>query len=173
MSKVSDRIEKTAGETFRKLNPDLERQLRGVLETMPKGWCTVVPTAQGPVVLKQAEPKERRIRQSQKPLLNKLEGRFFSSYLMHLGVRIHAQSKRYMLANGLWYKPDFTAVIAGEETAWEVKGPKAWRGGFENLKVAASTWPEVRWILVWEIEHEWRFQVVVPGGCPVSHQDGL
>lgn len=111
------------------------------------------------------KPSPKRLRQSSKPLLNKLE----SEYLERLKLTwpngiIRAQAKRYMLANGLWYKPDFTALLPGSsgETAWEVKGPHAWRGGFENLKMAAHEWPEVQFILAWKQDGEWVSQEILP-----------
>lgn len=110
-----------------------------------------------------------RIRQSSEAL-NKLEAAWFSliqnRYPNYPPVR--PQSKRYRLGNGIWYKPDFTASIwpdlngPARETCWEVKGPHAFRGGFENLKVAAATFPEVRWILVWKQAGEWFQQDVKP-----------
>jgi len=111
----------------------------------------------------------KRIRQSSKPLLNKLEADFLRHLqAVYFATPIHSQAKRYRLGNGIWYKPDFTAQFLNTETdrhqeyAWEVKGPHAFRGGFENLKVAASTWPEVRWILVWKEHGEWRDQIILP-----------
>lgn len=110
-----------------------------------------------------AAPKPR-LRQSAKPLMNALETRL----LAHLrgtygeGVAIRAQAKRYRLANGLWYKPDFTAIVASVEVAWEAKGPRAFRGGFENLKFAAKEYPEVTWLLMWEDRGQWRHQRILP-----------
>lgn len=105
----------------------------------------------------------KRLRQSQKPLLNKLETRWFAVLQTTLpkGIVIHAQAMRFELARGIWYKPDFAAFVAGTLNAWEVKGPRAFRGGFENLKVAATVFPEVVWKLVWEDGGQWREQVVL------------
>lgn len=118
--------------------------------------------------------KGRRIRQDRKGM-NKLESQWrdileaqFPDEKFRFGER------RYLLANGIWYKPDFTCQrhrwpeeksisLQYKETAWEVKGPKSWRGGFENLKVAAHQWPEVRWVLVWKDENgNWNEQEVLP-----------
>lgn len=100
-----------------------------------------------------AKPKKTRLRQNKKPLLNALETRFLA-VLEHEYPkdRIRAQAKRYKLANGIWYKPDFTIHNGSNEVAFEVKGPHAFRGGFENLKFAAHEWPEIEWWLVWEEE---------------------
>lgn len=105
----------------------------------------------------------KRLRQDPKPLMNKLEQDLFN-YLSRLypKVKLHAQAKRFRLANGLWYKPDLTAVLDGQETAWEAKGPHAFRGGFENLKFAAAAWPEVNWILMWKNDDGWRSQKILP-----------
>lgn len=104
----------------------------------------------------------KRLRQDPKPLMNKLEQELFN-YLQRLypKVKLHAQAKRFRLANGLWYKPDLTAVMDGQEYAWEAKGPHAFRGGFENLKFAATAWPEVKWILMWKNDDGWRSQEIL------------
>lgn len=105
----------------------------------------------------------KRIRQSSKPLLNQLETEFLVRlHDVYPSLKIRPQAKRYRLANGIWYKPDFTAVTVDGEMAWEVKGPHAFRGGFENLKVAASSYPEIRWILVWKENGQWQEQEVLP-----------
>ena len=41
-------------------------------------------------------------------------------------------------------------VVGIPAIAYEVKGPKVFRGGFENLKVAARVHPWVKFYLVWE-----------------------
>lgn len=122
-------------------------------------------------------PKKKRVRQDSKPLMNKLEKEFYetirAAFPNYPPVRI--QSKRYRLGNGIWYKPDFTAALwpaegaadptgHARETAWEVKGPRAFRGGFENLKVAAGLYPEIRWLLVWKDKEtgEWKEQHIIP-----------
>ena len=108
----------------------------------------------------------KRIKQDSKPLMNALETRLYA-YLQreYPSATIRPQAKRYRLGNGIWYKPDFTAHV-GFEIAWEAKGPKAFRGGFENLKVAATTYPEIQWWLAWEEEDDrwgrWQLQRVLP-----------
>lgn len=105
-----------------------------------------------------------RIRQHRVTKMNALESRFFD-YLRftYPGVIIRSQAKSYRLANGINYRPDFTAVIDGREMAWETKGPKAFRGGFENLKVAADRYREITWTLAWEDggHGKWQFQTVL------------
>ena len=112
----------------------------------------------------------KRIRQSDKPL-NKLEREWqlilsveFPNY-----PRPRAQAKKYRLANGAWYLPDFSVSTwpdphgPSRETCWECKGPKAarWsRRGELTIKFAAAAWPEVQWILVWKERGEWQVQDV-------------
>jgi hypothetical protein len=104
----------------------------------------------------------RRLRQDSRPLMNGLETRLLAHLRgRHPGVTIRPQAKRYRLANGLWYKPDFTAIVAGVEHAWEAKGPKAFRGGFENLKMAATQWPDVVFTLMWVEAGVWRDQRIL------------
>lgn len=109
-----------------------------------------------------AENGEKRIRQSAGPLENKLEADFHN-YLKsrYPEARIYAQAKRYRLGNGIWYKPDLVFMLEGRETIYEVKGPKSFRGGFENLKVAASTYPEADWWLAWRVDGTWKVQNVL------------
>jgi len=119
--------------------------------------------AAGPVAV--AAPAERRIRQSQKPKMNKLETEALAwLQACYPGNEFKPQAKRYELATGHWYKPDFTTAgkSFSTETAFEVKGPHAFRGGFENLKVAARVWPEVRWILMWKESGVWKQQTILP-----------
>lgn len=127
-----------------------------------KGYLPMMPP---PAVICQPSPK--RIRQSSKPRLNKLE----TEFLGMLKERFHPatscirdQAMRFELANGLWYKPDFVVFFPHEERlpwCFEVKGPKSWRGGFENLKMAARCWPMFSWSLAWKIgPGDWKEQVV-------------
>ncbi len=105
-----------------------------------------------------------RIRQDSKPLMNKLEKEWFSRISgTERFNSVRAQSKRFKLGNGIWFKPDATAIdtMTGTETAWEVKGPHAFRGGFENLKVAAGIYPEIEWVLVWKENGNWKVQRVL------------
>ncbi len=116
-------------------------------------------------------PQPKRIRQDPKPLMNKLEAAWLAQLETRFpGVMIWKQALKWRLGNGIFYKPDF-AVFEVESlryempsifTCWEVKGPHAFRGGFENLKVAASLYPEVKWILVWKDNGEWKEQDVLP-----------
>lgn len=116
------------------------------------------------------EKKPKRLRQSSKPLLNKLETEWFNvikdQYPNYPAIR--PQAKTYKIANGLRYTPDFTvsswprAVGPATETAWEVKGKWVDGDSFPKLKMAAAAWPEVRFILVWKQDGEWKEQVILP-----------
>lgn len=110
------------------------------------------------------QPKKKRIRQSSKPLMNKLEDEFLRQYLSHDSRSfIMAQAIRFRLGNGIWYKPDFVVMYTDRPvTCFEVKGPKSWRGGFENLKVAAGLYPVITWRLAWKESDKWFDQVVLP-----------
>lgn len=116
-----------------------------------------------------APPPEpgKRIRQSHKPLMNKLESVFYD-YLRRQwpGARIYIQALRFKLGNGIWYCPDFVTQLPWpllvKQVAYEVKGPHAFRGGFENLKVAAGLYPDTAWVLVWKEGGAWKVQEVLP-----------
>lgn len=131
----------------------------------PSHWIHPLPTE-----IPGVTPGKRIRQKPDDRALNKLEAAWFEMIRRrHPNYpEVRAQSKRYRLGNGIWYKPDFSVSIwpdpngPARETCWEVKGQKAWRGGFENLKVAAATFPEVRWILVWKEGGEWKQQEVKP-----------
>lgn len=109
------------------------------------------------------EPKKKRIRQSAKPILNQLEQEFFDNLQRRneRGYRITCQNIRFKLANGIWYKPDM--ILWGQIVrVYEVKGPHSFRGGFENLKVAANRYDWFSWWLVWKENGQWQEQQVLP-----------
>ena len=137
---------------------DINPRYRGQVEAQLASARSIHPSAG--TALTEAAPKERRLRQSHKPRLNNLETEFGAILrIEHPGRRIYDQSFRVELANGQWYKVDFW--IPSAATAWEVKGPKSFRGGFENLKTAASKYPDITWILVWKDEGRWYRQTIV------------
>jgi hypothetical protein len=102
----------------------------------------------------------KRIRQSSKrPNRLETEGlAYLKATRPHDGWR--TQSLRFRLGNGIWYKPDATNTILNLMV--EFKGPHAFRGGFENLKVAASMYTEIKWLLVWQSDGQWQEQIVRP-----------
>lgn len=106
----------------------------------------------------------KRIRQSSKPLMNKLEQEWHGILSDRPGYVVLAQSIRFMLGNGIWYKPDFVVLGEAGIMAYEVKGPHAFRGGFENLKVAAHIYQRnIWWWLVWKDDRDhWQEQRILP-----------
>lgn len=143
----------TKSESVRRLNPHLFG---------PSG-----PDVTAASMLKEIDRQPKRIRQDSKPLLNKLEEQFLAVLELELPehTTIWKQALRWRLGNGIWYKPDFAANLTHDHhgfTCWEVKGPHAFRGGFENLKVAAGLYPEVAWWLVWKESGRWERQMVRP-----------
>lgn len=103
----------------------------------------------------------KRIRQSSRPLLNKLEQEWYDRHRDVFGF-ISIQAIRFKLGNGIWYKPDF--VVWGEAGiyGYEIKGPHGFRGGFENLKVAAFLYRKIEWWLTWKENGEWKEQQILP-----------
>jgi hypothetical protein len=109
--------------------------------------------------------KKKRIRQDSKPLMNKLEQEYYDIVLACSTSPVAIQSIRFKLANGVWYKPDFfvpDGTAYETPLAIEVKGPHAFRGGFENLKLAAHQYPWIKWVLVWKDNGVWQEQTVLP-----------
>ena len=108
------------------------------------------------------QPVKPRIRQSSKQLMNKLE----TECLLHLkSIEPYSdcwisQGIRFRLGNGIWYKPDL--MNHAMSVVVEVKGPHAFRGGLENLKVAAGLYPWLEWWLMWKANSEWQQQIVKP-----------
>ena len=108
----------------------------------------------------QPEPA-KRIRQSTKPLCNALETEWGQEIAQsHPGVR--PQSISLSLGNGIRYTPDWIDMTVHPVRVWECKGPHAFRGGFENLKVAARMYQEIKFTLVWKDEGQWKQQEILP-----------
>jgi hypothetical protein len=112
---------------------------------------------------------KKRLRQSTKPLMNKLETEFMD-WLVRTGTpkeNIFPQAMRLEISNGHWYKPDFF-VTPTESDEWpqgwfyECKGPHSFRGGFENVKDAARRFKHFKFILVWLDDGRWQEQTVLP-----------
>lgn len=135
------------------LNRDLARVIPGPNECQITAGGLVKPCPKLP---------RKRIRQSSKPLLNKLEAEYQLWVEANTEYKLIPQAIRFRLGNGIWYKPDFTILVPYALMAIEVKGPHAFRGGLENLKVAASLYPQVWWKLVWKEGNHWYEQRVLP-----------
>ena len=111
------------------------------------------------------EKPSKRIRQSVKPTLNKLETEFAIHVLSkeHPNAKIRAQAVTLKLANGVRYNLDFFVFDAGIMIAYEVKGPHAWDDAIVKLKVAAAAWPEIKFNLAWKDKKlGWRGQPILP-----------
>jgi hypothetical protein len=162
------------------MNPSREQLLSdgwheiapGEFTKVTKGIKVLSKSFNGPAFgqgdLKPARPATR-LRQSSKPLMNKLETEFYGKLDKAYPIRIQAVT--FKLANGLRYTPDFfcaedyscaSGISASFPTAWEVKG--AWVDGdsFPKLKMAASVFPEIRWLLVWKKDGVWQEQEIKP-----------
>ena len=107
---------------------------------------------------KAAAPMSNAIRQQHGPALNKLEDDFhrhLTSTFKPLGDTILVQPVALLLGNGVRYTPDFLRVanfVAGSRSvtldAYEVKGPRFWDDARVKIKVAASLYPWIRFVLV-------------------------
>jgi hypothetical protein len=125
-----------------------------------KGRGLPIPTPPGKV----AEGRPKRVRQSSE-VMNKLEKSYYDMLrVQYPNRRVLAQKLRLMLGNGNWYKPDI--FIPSLHYVFEVKGPHAYRGGMENLKVAAESHRWLTFFLVWKIKGEWFRQEIKPSNGP-------
>lgn len=105
----------------------------------------------------QVEKPKKRIRQSTKPLMNRLEAEFYERIKT---PSVHIQAITLKLANGLRYTPDF--FCAQSRCAWEVKGKWVDGDSFPKLKMAASVWPDIHFILVWkDKDGQWTSQRIL------------
>lgn len=149
-------------QSFKKRNPEL-------YEAYFKGQATKpLPQIRREIL----EKVSKRIRQGSKPLLNKLEQEWFDLlYPLHPNYeRPIAQAITFRLANGLRYTPDVLAWSwpqlplsrPNRVTCWEVKGKHAWDDSIVKIKVAATTYPAITWILAWKENGEWKTQQVLP-----------
>jgi hypothetical protein len=158
MNTIASKAIASAGASVRALNPQLFGQLPpkdNPLVEVGKSKCTLLREVF-------AAEAGKRVRQSAKPLMNKLETDFFNEVVRYRWPKARAQSVKFRLGNGIVYTPDFVDFSVQPVRAFECKGPHAYRGGLENLKVAASLYPEVNWTLVWREKKEWQFQIILP-----------
>ena len=124
------------------------------------------PALFGGTMLPIAPVAKPRLRQNRGPILNTLETAFLD-WLQGRNptVKFHAQSVTIKIANGCRYSPDFVAKMPdGEIHAWETKGPHAFDGALEKLKMAASVYPEIHFWLVSrdKATAAWRIERVLP-----------
>jgi hypothetical protein len=107
----------------------------------------------------------KRIRQD-KPI-NKLEKELLMRLQGHGGIvgsRFYPHGIRFKLANGLTYEPDIIEVhsFSNRFIAHEAKGPFAYDGALDKLKMAAHEWPSVSFWLHWKKDGQWLAQEVFP-----------
>lgn len=148
---------------------DVERHNRRVsgdaAEKQTKsGLPEPAPKAQSTGLLDKASG--RRIRQRTKPMMNRLEFEFYRMQSTCANImNIRTQAITFLIANGVRYTPDFTWRERGTNLTFaiEVKGPKAFDGSLEKLKMAAHEFPDWKWFLVWKDKDGiWREQEVLP-----------
>ena len=99
--------------------------------------------------------------------LNKLETEFLSLLERGPFTDIESQSIKFRLAGRTWYTPDFVARETRMGNVWvfEVKGFMR-DDAVVKLKVAASMYPWLTWILVTKGKLGWKF-------CCVTKSSGL
>lgn len=158
-----DAIKQSQSATFKKKNPhifaDVGNMNIGGEDDAEHDHIAALTAKQKP---------KKRIRQSNAPLLNKLEGDFQKILLLRYpdqDMHVTAQAIRFALGNGIAYKPDFVVFVRHRcPIAYECKGPHSYRGGFENLKVAANKYPCVNFVLTWKDKEtgQWQEQHVLP-----------
>lgn len=147
-------------ESVRKRNPHLYPDL---LEPNMEKFVEQLAAAHPPPPKRQS----KRIRQSSKPLMNKLETEYYHELLQkEVGEvgHVRVQAITFRLANGCKLTPDFTYTDKSPYAlnAVDVKGEHAWEDSLIKLKFAATTYPEIRWFLVWKENGEWKSQEVLP-----------
>ena len=142
-------------------------ELRKKFPNAPESFIRANATDAFGILPQQANGK--RIRQSEKPLMNKLEQAWFSQLSMFSfeGERVNglrAQAIKFKIGGNAFYKPDMTGWRGGRLTAWECKGiaVKNIDRGKLALKVAAHQWPEVDFWLVWKQDGQWQQQRILP-----------
>lgn len=134
--------------------------------------ANVTPGDSGEVSTPEPEPA-KRIRQSSKPVMNKLEQEWFDILNAQYPnfPRPRAQAVRLKIGNGAWYKGDIASLYwpvpmgPAMPTIWECKGPKEMKNvarGILAIKSAAHQWPEIAFWLVWKENGEFRQQRVLP-----------
>lgn len=109
----------------------------------------------------QKKPEKKRIRQSSKPLSNKLE----AEWGMVLRKRypncpVFEQSITFRLCNGVRLTPDWVVYSKGYVLCFECKGFMR-DDAAVKLKVAADKFPDFAWCLVWKQSGRWHEQRII------------
>lgn len=97
--------------------------------------------------------------------LNKLETEFLGMLDRGPFSEVESQSIKFRLGGRTWYTPDFIArsVPGGDLWCFEVKGFMR-DDAAVKLKVAASMYPWITWVLVTKGKLGWRCCFVTKGG---------
>lgn len=167
-----DGIKSSQSESFKKNNPHIfgtdSHQMKTLVHTHPKfSPDGGEDDAEHEALTAKRKAKKKRIRQSDKPLLNKLESQFLHKLEKELPTaltKIYPQAIRLRLANGITYSPDFFVFHRnGSPWAYEVKGKHAWDDAIVKIKCAAAAYPYITFYMVWKDEHgQWQEQHVLP-----------
>ncbi len=104
----------------------------------------------------------KRLRQSSKPLMNKLETEFYERIKDRSYRETYSQAMTFRLGNGVKYTPDIAVIGACGIDCYEIKGPKMWDDAVVKIKVAASTYPRIHWWIVWKKDGVWQEQEILP-----------
>jgi hypothetical protein len=114
--------------------------------------------------------KEPQVIRQSKRVPNSTERRFELEYLIPMRAsgeicQYRFESIRLKLANGHWYKCEWTALNAAGKLVWfEVKGgrPRQYEAGIAQIKVAATSYPEFEFWLCRYKASTWTVQKVLP-----------
>jgi hypothetical protein len=119
--------------------------------------CQAVAEVVGPM-----KPASKRIRQSEKPLMNKLETEWYQRPNEDMRW-MRCQAITFKLANGVRFTPDFVWLCSSDRLrAYEIKGKHAWDDSLVKLKFAATAYPQIEWYLCWKQNGQWQEQRVLP-----------
>lgn len=148
------------------MKPILISSLSPAFAARNRAELATVPHPKTCRLLGDPAPVAGRLRQKQGNGLNKTEAAFLA-YLQASDqyADILPQSVTLLIANGCRYTPDFLAVDqslgSSALTAYEVKGFMRDDAGVK-LKVAASKYPWIKFILVWRKAGAWQMQEILP-----------
>jgi hypothetical protein len=145
-------------------DPRTRRRVQEALDAANGLKASLASQIPGPPCQDNPDPKtpRKRLRQRSTPKLNKLEQEaFLMVNQQHTDMTIRHHSVTFDLANGVRYTPDIVGIRKWAMICWEIKGPHSWDDAIVKLKVAASVWPDIKWILLWKENGQWHEQVIL------------